>query len=755
MVVLDKATDLTVPPPNWAVAGALAARGAGGRAHQQLITYGPADSDAAAMTDALAALAGLGPEATDFVASSSTMKTIFGLAYSNASVQVAVNRVDNTLVLNGVINGGACLGSRDAPLPHSSSAAQPEESGAISPSHISGDGDFAQPGEGDEKKHKVRKKKKKKRGMDGLLRDAHVDQLSLLYSKFMYYSASAPDDPAEPALEKDIREGLVQEALPDSRQDAGHGVQGTQEGGVQVFRRAVHFEFHNLNLLLGSDTVIFNRGVHTSELNLQLHDMDSEVPKLTCLDYWLDNIFNQVPHTAVCYHKEGKVHGYQLVRTQDIPTWSGFAFEPKAVMETASSILHFLQTNCTKDAGTYWLCRQAGSDEIQLYCLDDVDNRQRNALSQPIGLLCFKIARRLQLQDRLACAAGGSCKQRGRTARLFCNALAVLDDAVHPNVVSLAHEGLADAMVGAESWWAAAKTDPMDACGDSAEREAQFYVDENGDLQDAKPAAGNVDEDDTARPSVGDTALWGAIYSLADLENAESHYMEAARVRGLPLSAEASVSSTSFDFGAHTGKTSVEEEDVMRGIVSRRLRCKAAKCAIAIGIRLLRKGAVADALIKAVNAFDCCVAGQSREEQEIVSEAMEVWADVHVALAALTREQVLKVRADINDILEQERFLSSGAFQFDVSAGGAVDSDVANDATKKARNDMTPLSHPLSPDIEDNCNHAMRYFIRSLQVCTISECCSQTRQLYGTKETRPVKQTHETIKKYSLWSGYD
>ena len=33
---------------------------------------------------------------------------------------------------------------------------------------------------------------------------------------------------------------------------------------------------------------------------------------------------------------------------------------------------------------------------------------------------------------------------------------------------------------------------------------------------------------------------------------------------------------------------------------------------------------------------------------------------------------------------------------------------------------MTPLSHPLSPDLEDNCNHAIRYIIRSLQCCNAS-----------------------------------
>jgi len=417
--------------------------------------------------------------------------------------------VDKTLVLNGVINGNARTSGRDV-LPDSISCARTDDNGGTASPRIvdsAGEGNNCENGaSGDGPQKKARRRKKKNREERCKKREAapggaHADQLSSLYSKFMYYSASASEDPAEPALEKDIEEGLIQQACNDTdrAEELGAPVPGARacaapdtvgsssvvdadRGCGQVFRRAVHFQFHDLNLLLGSDTVIFNRGARTSELSLRLQDIDSEVPKLTCLDYWLDNIFNQVPQTAVCYHKEGKVHGYQLVRTQDIPTWSGFAFEPTAVLESATSILTFLQQHCTKDAGTYWLCRSAGSDEIQLFCLDDADNSHHSALSQPVGLLCFKIARRLQLQDREACAAGGSCKQRQRTARLYCNAIAVLDPDVHPNVLSLSHEGLADAMVGAE--WAAPKAGAargLDSPDDSGD--AEFYVDENGDLQ--------------------------------------------------------------------------------------------------------------------------------------------------------------------------------------------------------------------------------------------------------------------------------
>ena len=40
---------------------------------------------------------------------------------------------------------------------------------------------------------------------------------------------------------------------------------------------------------MGSDTVIVNRGATHPEMSVRLEDVDAEVTKLTCLDFWLDN----------------------------------------------------------------------------------------------------------------------------------------------------------------------------------------------------------------------------------------------------------------------------------------------------------------------------------------------------------------------------------------------------------------------------------------------------------------------------------
>lgn len=64
-------------------------------------------------------------------------------------------------------------------------------------------------------------------------------------------------------------------------------------------------------MLLGSDLLIFANESDTVS-SLRLHDVEAEITTQTCLDYWLDNIMNDVAATAICYHKEGIVQGYQV-----------------------------------------------------------------------------------------------------------------------------------------------------------------------------------------------------------------------------------------------------------------------------------------------------------------------------------------------------------------------------------------------------------------------------------------------------------
>lgn len=68
-----------------------------------------------------------------------------------------------------------------------------------------------------------------------------------------------------------------------------------------------------------------------------------------------------VPELAICYHHNGVVQGYELLKTDDIFLLKGVsedgtpAFHPYVVQQNGLSVLRFLQDNCKQDPGAYWV----------------------------------------------------------------------------------------------------------------------------------------------------------------------------------------------------------------------------------------------------------------------------------------------------------------------------------------------------------------------------------------------------------------
>jgi hypothetical protein len=56
---------------------------------------------------------------------------------------------------------------------------------------------------------------------------------------------------------------------------------------------------------------------------------------------------------VMCYHLNGVLQQYDLLKTEDIPSVSGF--EPAVVHDIAQNVCSFLRTNCAKEGHTYWL----------------------------------------------------------------------------------------------------------------------------------------------------------------------------------------------------------------------------------------------------------------------------------------------------------------------------------------------------------------------------------------------------------------
>ncbi len=138
------------------------------------------------------------------------------------------------------------------------------------------------------------------------------------------------------------------------------------------FQRTVNWTFENMKMLIGSDLPIFGDEQHPA-VSLRLRyfksqshqilifnclifrDMNKPINVLTGIDCWLDNLMCNVPELAMCYHVDGIVQSYEIIKTEDIPYREGCQFPPTVIRDLATNLLSFLKANATKEGHTYWL----------------------------------------------------------------------------------------------------------------------------------------------------------------------------------------------------------------------------------------------------------------------------------------------------------------------------------------------------------------------------------------------------------------
>ncbi|KAM3712015.1 hypothetical protein ACB098_01G152400 [Castanea mollissima] len=224
------------------------------------------------------------------------------------------------------------------------------------------------------------------------------------------------------------------------------------------FLRVLFWQFHNFRMLLGSDLLLFSNEKYVA-VSLHLWDVTRQVTPLTWLEAWLDNVMASVPELAICYHENGVVQGYELLKTDDIFLLKGIsedgtpAFHPYVVQQNGLSVLRFLQENCKQDPGAYWLYKSAGEDVIQLFDLsvipknhssNDCDDatsslptllHTRSDSLYSLGTLLYRIGHRLSLSM--------APNNRARCVRFFRKCLDFLDEPNHLVVRAFAHEQFA------------------------------------------------------------------------------------------------------------------------------------------------------------------------------------------------------------------------------------------------------------------------------------------------------------------------
>ncbi|KAJ1525881.1 hypothetical protein ONE63_009073 [Megalurothrips usitatus] len=261
-----------------------------------------------------------------------------------------------------------------------------------------------------------------------------------LVSKFLHHTLAAtnPPPPPPPLLEPRTKLSLSEPPLPEPQDTEGL----PDSKSHHKFLRNVVWNFEDLQMLLGTDMPIFGGPAHPC-ISLRLCDMAKPISVLTGIDYWLDNLMSNVPEVVMCFHLDGIVKRYELVKTEDLPySLPDSKFSPKVIRDVAQNILSFLKTNAAKAGHTYWLFKGKDDDVVKLYdltslCSDSVDENDQNPFTVPVAMLLYRVARNMK-------HSAESQYKRNTIANLLENCVRLLDAEKYPQIVTSAHYMLSD-----------------------------------------------------------------------------------------------------------------------------------------------------------------------------------------------------------------------------------------------------------------------------------------------------------------------
>ncbi|CAF0756223.1 unnamed protein product [Adineta ricciae] len=219
------------------------------------------------------------------------------------------------------------------------------------------------------------------------------------------------------------------------------------------FQRTVNWTFENMKMLIGSDLPIFGDEQHPA-VSLRLRDMNKPINVLTGIDCWLDNLMCNVPELAMCYHVDGIVQSYEIIKTEDIPYREGCQFPPSVIRDLATNLLSFLKANATKEGHTYWLFKGPDDDIVKLYDLTSLceTDRDDNPYTVPVASLLYKMAHNLVLKSDYETRL----KESGTIRTLLKHCLDMLDPEKYPEYYCAAAYMMSDLFIddniGEQSW---------------------------------------------------------------------------------------------------------------------------------------------------------------------------------------------------------------------------------------------------------------------------------------------------------------
>uniref|UniRef100_A0A8B9TWI1 Erythroid differentiation regulatory factor 1 n=1 Tax=Anas platyrhynchos TaxID=8839 RepID=A0A8B9TWI1_ANAPL len=213
------------------------------------------------------------------------------------------------------------------------------------------------------------------------------------------------------------------------------------QGLKNDFVRNILWTFEDIHMLVGSNMPIFGGGRYPA-VSLRLRDNNKPINVLTGIDYWLDNLICNVPELVMCFHVNGIVQKYEMIKTEDIPNLENSNFSTKVIKDIAQNILSFLKSNCTKEGHTYWLFKASGSDIVKLYDLttlcEETEDKYQNPFTMPVAILLYKVACNMMLKKNQ------NKKHYGTIRTLLLNCLKLLDNGRHPQIIASANYMLSE-----------------------------------------------------------------------------------------------------------------------------------------------------------------------------------------------------------------------------------------------------------------------------------------------------------------------
>lgn len=201
--------------------------------------------------------------------------------------------------------------------------------------------------------------------------------------------------------------------------------------------------------------------------------MSKPINVLTGIDYWLDNLMCNVPEVVMCYHLNGIVKKYELIKTEDLPRMDNSKFSPKLIRDVAQSILSFLKSNATKAGHTYWLFKGKDEEVVKLYdltslCSESDVEKDKNPFTIPVAMLLYRVARNMKhSSDR---------QQQGTIRMLLKNCVKLLNEEKYPEIVTSSHYMLSDLYVPAQTNPESPKLETMET-----DEDFNIYYDDDDD----------------------------------------------------------------------------------------------------------------------------------------------------------------------------------------------------------------------------------------------------------------------------------